>query len=277
MIEALSYLKDGHIRIVDAQGHDQSTDHNNPPMNYDPNITEKYLSNIERHEPITLARINDIIYIGIDSFSTRNEKHFDWLYSRKSLVEKKFIVDLRANSGGNDGVGRPLASYMLGSEGPIISAYIRYRTNEENPDELTDFIPRYVMPNHLSFRRKAIVLTGAKTYSAAELITMDLAAIPGTLLIGDITGGGSGCPQRYLVNGPNTGNKIEYNRKPDDFQAKFALDIPSWLGYRLDQRLIQNNGILPHILIKAQDSIVGNRDCVLEAAIEAHNKGYIAR
>ncbi|MGV8141500.1 MAG: S41 family peptidase [Candidatus Woesearchaeota archaeon] len=275
--EALSYLRDGHIRIVDGQGNSLSTYDNRFPKNYDSTITDTYLSDIQKNGPITLGKIDNIIYIGINSFSRDHKKHFDRLFERQLPFEKKFIIDLRANGGGSDTNGRFLASLMLGAEGPMISSYLRFRTNEENPNELTEFRPRYVMPEPRSFRRQAIVLTGANTYSAAELITMDLAAIPGTILIGDTTGGGSGCPQRYLVDGPQKGTKIEYDKKPNDFQAKFALDIPSWLGYRLDQILVQNNGINPHILIKPQDSIIGNRDCVLEKAIDVHTKGYIAR
>ncbi len=276
-IGALSHLQDGHIRVVDGQGNSQSAYQNRAPKNYDSDITERYLSDIQKSGPITLAKLEDVVYIGIDSFGSHNKIHFDWLYQRESPSEKKFIVDLRANGGGNDNLGQFLASFMLGAEGPFISSYFRFRTDENDPTKLTEFRPRYLMPELRSFRRQVVLLTGAHTYSAAELIAMDLAAIPGTVLIGDTTGGGSGCPQRYLVDGPKRGEKIDHNGKPNDFQAKFALDIPSWLGYRLDQVLVQNNGINPHLLIKPHDSIVGNRDCVLERAVEAHRDGYLAR
>jgi|APSaa5957512622_1039677.scaffolds.fasta_scaffold27260_1 C-terminal processing protease CtpA/Prc len=276
-VNALSHLQDGHIRVIDGLGKSHSSYKNMIPKNYDFDVTEGYFSDTQKKGPITLAKLDDVVYIGIHSFGNCCKEHFDWLYQRDPPSEKKFIVDLRANGGGNDSLGRYLTSFMLGAEGPFISSYLRFRTDEEDPTKLTEFRPRYVMPLVNSFRREVTVLTGARTYSSAELITMDLAAIPGTILIGDVTGGGSGCPQRYLVDGPRRGEKIDHEKKPYDFQAKFALDIPSWLSYRLDQVLVQNNGIPPHILIKPQDSIVSNRDCVLERAIQIHKEGYIAK
>ena len=275
-VEAFSCLDDGHVRVVDEQGN-QHSKYKDAPRNFDYGVAEKYLTEIQKSGPITISKLDDIMYLRINSFCNTTNKHFEWLYSQDISKHRKFIIDLRANGGGSEPLGIPLVSSMSGPEENIITSYTRRRTDENDPSKLSDFRPRYMLPNVSSFKRDVVVLTGAKTYSSAEGITMHLAAIPGTILIGDVTGGGSGNPQPYLVDGPNIGQKMPYDAKPKDLHANFAMTIPSWLSYRLDQVLLQNNGIRPHILIESKDSIVDNRDLVLERAIDFHRNGYIAR
>lgn len=276
-VNALSQFKDGHLRVINDKAGEKGTYRINLPINYHPDATKRYLSDVKNSGPITIAKIEDIIYIGIDSLAKENHDHFDWMYSQKPPPEKKFIVDLRKNGGGDESLGKNLVKFMLGAEGPFISSYYRFRTDENDPRKLTEFRPGYIYPETMSFRREVVVLTGASTYSSGENITLDLAAIPGTLLIGDVTGGGSGCPQRYVVDGRHAGTKMGVKQNPADFGARFALAIPSWLHYRLDQVLLEGNGINPHILIRPRDSIVNGRDMVLEKAIDALTNGYLAR
>lgn len=277
-VKALSEFRDCHLRVIDGTGNSKGVYGDKAPKNFQYELLRKYVSDFHGSGPISVGKIDDIFYVWINSFGKEFKPHFDKIYSQPPPdSQKKFVVDLRANSGGSDNLGLPLVRFIQGSFGPIISHYLRYRTDEQDPTKLTEFIPQYLNPE-ITFlpKRDAIVLIGNKTCSSAELTTMRLAAIPGTVLIGDTTHGGSGCPQRYLVDGPNKGRKIKYIEKPLKYNAKFALDIPSWIAYKIDQTLLMDqNGINPHILIPTKESIIDGRDMVLEKAIEVHQKGYI--
>jgi len=84
-----------------------------------------------------------------------------------------------------------------------------------------------------------------------------------------VTGGGSACQRRYLLDGPNPAViAIDFRKRPCELGARFAVHIPSWLMYDRNYNLIQDNGIKPDIVIPSDASIVDTRDLVLERAIE---------
>jgi C-terminal processing protease CtpA/Prc len=269
---SLSIMRDLHIRIVDENGKATTTYQNKKTKNYNPELLKKYFKNLSNWGVISVGARGDLVYVKIDSFADRYRTDFDKFYKEINVERfQKWIIDLRANGGGSDSLAKRLVSQLAGGSNSLTSSYTRVRIDEKNPKRLSEFIPRCVTPDEKYSKRNVIaVLTGRQTYSSAELVAMDLAAIPGTVLIGDSTGGGSGHPNRYLIDGHLAGKRIEKKEAPRKYGSHFALDIPSLLQYQLDQSLLQDRGITPNVFIPASKSIVCGRDKVLEKALEFH-------
>ncbi|MBU1103381.1 MAG: hypothetical protein KJ600_02385 [Nanoarchaeota archaeon] len=270
VLKSLFVMKDSHLRIIDKTGK-KYWSLPNKKTNYKRQLLGNYFKQLKKYGVITIAAKGDIFYLAIDSFANRYKSDFNELYNGLNFRKfQKWIIDLRANSGGDESLADRLISNLAGEGNCFISSYTRIRTNKKNPRKFSQFIPKYILPGGKYPKRNVMVLIGNNTYSSAELITLDLAAIPGTVLIGDTTGGGSGHPERYLTDGPSAGKKIEKKEAPSKYNARFALDIPSLLQYRLDKFLLQDNGITPHILIPSSKSVIGRKDIVLEKALELH-------
>jgi len=280
-IQALSLFDDIHIGIVNPDGFSEQVIRRDIKLNYERNpvkngeLVTKYIPNTKRRLPIYIGTIDDIFYLRIDSFDENLRKNFDILKEFYPFKNEKIIIDIRANSGGNEGLAMPIASHLSGYDEALIFSYIRFRTSENDPTKLTEFRPRYLIPDiHSDGRKKVIALIGKVTCSSAESFALELSSIPGTKLIGDTTSGDSGCPQRYMLDGEYAGKKVNYNTQPNELKANWALDLPSWLMYKRDKSLLQGNGIIPDIMIEPTKSIVNGNDKVLEAAIELHKGTY---
>lgn len=272
---ALSMFKDCHMRIASCGGYRESAYGAYVNKNYDHKISEGYLRNIQTKNPVVVGMIRDIPYLRIDSFSHNvlNQEVLDWLKieGQKLPHKDRVIIDIRANGGGSDGRSRQILYMFRGNEGPVLlSHYLRYRTSETNPDALTEFSPVYLDPNiPMVNSSKIALLIGQKVFSAAEGFAMNIEALPGSVLIGDTTGGGTGCPQGFLLDGPKMGEWIGNNMDLiQENSASLAVDIPSWLMYDKNKRLIEGRGIAPHVTIPYNESIVNGRDVVLEKALD---------
>ncbi len=272
--EVLCLFRDGHMKFENAQGERVKTYKGRSQQNFNRQVTLNYLDQFQTNGPITLGKlkgVEGIIYLGIDNFYIDNDLCFNWFNTLQKPSEQRVIVDIRANDGGSEGLEKQVVRDLLGKQGPFISRQMKGRTSETDPRALTDFIPGYITPAQESeeHRYKLSVLVGNRTFSAGELFALDLSVIPGSTLVGDVTGGGSGFPKRYLLEGPNTGiiaNNL--SKKPCELGSRFAVHIPSWLTYDRDFNLIQDNGIKPNIVIPSDASIVRDRDLVLEKAVE---------
>ena len=261
----LSLFKDGHLEVVDSQGFSHKTWNLNK-TNFDNETADYYLKNKKVFGPITVGDLENILYVRISSFSNRFKKNFEELYLLNPS-QNKYIIDLRPNTGGDETLAYPLINFLLGDSGKEIAYYLRRRTDECDASKLSDFEPIFIKSDFKHPRKSVTVLIGPKTFSSGELTAMRLKAIPESIVIGDISSGGSGCPACYLTDGKNMGKYVNPSDKPDDFGSKFAIKLPSWLCYKADKTLLQNKGITPDILIPSKDSIVNSKDLVLEKAI----------
>ena len=262
---SLSVIPDPHLRIISSDGRGRSAFNREQKSNYSRGRVIPYLEGITQSGPLIWGSIGDVFYLAAESASRSFEDDYKRFCEQPSPKHDAVIVDLRSNGGGSDTLTSAITSTLMGNGERTVSQYIRERTSKSDPLALSDFEPFHVEYNK-SLRRRVVVLVGAQTLSAGEDMALDMAAIPGTVVIGDRTGGGSGCPQRYLLDGPHAGLNIGQNRGLDD--ATFALDIPSWLKYRKDKVLLEGNGVIPDIVIPTDQTFVNGNDKVLERAIE---------
>nr|MDO8116819.1 S41 family peptidase [Candidatus Sigynarchaeota archaeon] len=237
-------------------------------LNFDNEVADSYLKCKKVIGPITVGDIRDITYIRIDSCREQYREYFKELYAL-NLTKNRYLIDLRPGAGGNSGLVDRLAEFLLGHGDGHVAYYTRKRMDENDPSILTDFEPVSIKSSFEHETKKVVVLFGPMTGSSGEITTMRLCSIPGSVSIGDISRGQSGNPAIYLIDGPDAGKMIDHGSRPRDHGSRFAIALPSWLCYKYNKELLQDNGIVPDILIPSRESIKNGRDLVLEAALDA--------
>lgn len=162
-----------------------------------------------------------------------------------------WILDLRLNAGGDETLARQFISNFIENE--FTYAWSRVRLDKSNPEQLSDFQPRKVMPFDArpKYKGKIVGLIGERTMSSAESFALMIRSIPGGVLVGDRSRGASGNPQVYELD--NLG--IQYF-------------LPSWVAYDAKKELFEDVGITPEIFLDPELSFDETSDFVLEKGIQ---------
>ena len=165
------------------------------------------------------------------------------------------VLDLRANGGGDELLGRAVAGRFLA--GPALYSRNRYRAAGGARDELGPLLERVVEPRGpWRHERPLAVLWGRRTLSSAESLALMLAQAPQATTFGDRTGGSSGNP-RLLEPG-----------------AGLTVRLPRWLDLSPDGEPIEGRGVAPDVLVETPPEGVLERDLVLDRALE-HLRGSV--
>ena len=162
-----------------------------------------------------------------------------------------WIVDLRANSGGNEANAAKFASRFV--EQPVTYGHVRYRVVGSVPYQFEPFLPKVLQPTTGPRYLKPVVgLIGQRCMSSAEWFTLMLRACPNVVLIGDRTRGASGSPETRTIPELN----LEYA-------------VSTWIAYDERQRPFEDRGLAPAIAVPPSQSIddATLKDYVLEQAL----------
>lgn len=199
---------------------------------------------------------------GFDDMATADQ----FLAAFPKIAEAKaLILDLRANGGGNDGVGfrilatladRPFATCAWSTRDykPAFRAWGRPTPVYDKGSEHVPADPA----RH--FAGSVIVLTGPATYSAAEDFTVAFDAMQRGLILGEPTGGSTGQPLFFDLPG---GGLAKVCTKRDTYP---------------DGRVFVGLGVQPSRLVRptVADLRMG-RDTVLEAALAELSRPVAAK
>ena len=147
------------------------------------------------------------------------------------------IIDLRHNGGGMETANLVL-SYLLKPGTPLNAVYDR-PSNRTTPSTTAAWVPG----RRFDERKPIFVLTGKRTFSAAEAVAYDLQANKRATIVGEVSGGGA--------------NPFEYRRIDDHF----ALSLPEARSINpVTGTNWQNVGVKPDVQVPA--------DRALETAFE---------
>lgn len=102
------------------------------------------------------------------------------------------IVDVRNNGGGMLTSAEALAASFCNQTTTV--GYIVHKTGKGHSDFSTPKSIRLRPAPGLRWQKPVAVLTNRRTYSAANSFAMYMRTLPGVVLVGDRTGGGSGMP-----------------------------------------------------------------------------------
>jgi len=257
-------LKDGHSDIVSSQwgncNYYGSVVNRNPSNFLEQRvITQKYaplLSQTMVNENMFYGFINqkNIGYIFIGSFGGNKS---DYSFIDDCIIKLKdtkgIIIDIRQNSGGNEGYARIIASRFTNL--PVTYRYRRNRNGSKYSD-LSDYIPMVLDPvGKIKYTKNVVLLTSKRTFSSAEDFTLKLRSIPNVLHIGETTFGG-------------VGTNPQYKNLPNGWKYRISMDI----DYD-NNKIPIKNGIVPQIQIRTnKEDLSKGIDKVLEEAIRIINQ-----
>ena len=199
-----------------------------------------------------------IAYIALDQFENDREvKAFEHALP-EILKAKGLVIDVRRNGGGSTDFGLAVLSYL--SREPIASPYgfVRaedpYTRAQGGPVVKWAPLPRngelYRAAREQVFTGPVAVLTGARTFSAAEDFTAAYRLMKRGIVVGEATGGSTGQPLRFDLPG---GGKARICIKRDVYP-----DGTAFVG----------KGIAPDIEVRQSVAALrAGRDLVVERAV----------
>jgi C-terminal processing protease CtpA/Prc len=171
------------------------------------------------------------------------EEGFDAVRDARAL-----IIDVRANSGGDERLAQQLAGRFL-SERQLYGKHM-YR----DPKTATGFTAaqeRWVEPNleQPRYEGKVAVLSGPAVMSSCESFLLMMKTVPGAVIVGAASQGSSGNPQ------------------PHDLENGVTVMLPSWKDMTAAGEELAGVGVRPDIEITARPADFKTADPVLEAAL----------
>ncbi len=260
----VQWLKDF---AVDPQGAESAIEYGNKRMApFKAVIDQRYMAGPVGYAgqgQIVWGRLKgDIGYIRLDSFSFFDDRS-GYKYQKaeleaamaKALRELKdakgFVIDMRFNLGGNDGLGLTLLSHFIDKEQ---RAYTKLARNGASFTPLQDINAE---PAKERFTGKVAVLIGNVTVSAGENFTMATLPYPHIFRVGETTAGAvSDVLMKPLPNGWQVGISNEIFRAADGHDVEVV-------------------GVKPDIAVPGHFSaqtLATKRDIVLETALSKLNQ-----
>lgn len=231
--DMLDELRDGHVNLVSMYGTsfywDWKLDY---PINFSDSIQRNYLGNDFKltngikYTAFTNSQGTDSIgYAYCGSFSGGLGINNLSLMLMALKDAKGLIIDIRNNGGGMVTTAERLASAFTDKK--IHCGYIQHKTGPGHND-FSEPEKIYLKPSKGAiWLRPVVVLTNRSVYSAANYFVMLMREIPHVIILGDVTGGGSGLPlNSTLPNGwsvrlsacpmlDKQGNHTEFGIAPD--------------------------------------------------------------
>jgi C-terminal processing protease CtpA/Prc len=178
------------------------------------------------------------------------ESTLDRIFSDQML--KALIVDVRLSFGGDDGLGRVIASRLTDRE--YLAYAIQARSDPVNAGKWTSVNQVFVHPSSRpSFRGPVVELIGPITMSAAETFTQALMGrTPRVTMVGENTQGLFCDPlDRHLPNG-------------------WSYSLPNAVYRTTDERAFDVLGIPPDITARvfADDDVAARKDPAMAVALK---------
>jgi len=205
---------------------------------------------ISENKVVLSGKYGDVGYIYIETWDNKNKNEIrtaiDRLKEFKSL--KNIIVDVRANSGGDESLASEFASCFIKEPMPyeLVKSF-----NKETAKFETEHI-KYIYPDNSGFNYdgNVYVLSGPRVFSSNEAFILMMKQAKNAKVIGMKSYGSTGNPKPYKLS------------------DQITLYLPSWQAYTLDKKLIEGNGVEPDIeIINSQADFIG-KDALFNEVIK---------
>ncbi|HIY48904.1 MAG TPA: S41 family peptidase [Candidatus Barnesiella excrementavium] len=238
--DMLMELKDGHVNLVSA--HDTSRYWDwlyGSPENYQERLIDEYYLNFDyRYTSGIKYKIlpQNVGYMYYGSFSnTIGEGNLDQILAYLS-TSTGLIIDVRSNGGGSLSNVETLVSRFINQE--TLVGYISHKTGPGHQDFSELYPIKYSPSNRIRYQKPVVILANRGTYSAANNFVSVMKELPQVVVMGDITGGGSGLP--FSSELPN-GWSIRFSASPiyDASRQHTEFGVAPTEGYKMDMDLEQ--------------------------------------
>ena len=256
--DMLMELKDGHVNLVSAHDTSRYWDWlNNSPENYQERLIDEYYLNFDyRYTSGIKYKIlpQNVGYMYYGSFSsTIGEGNLDQILAYLS-TSTGLIIDVRSNGGGSLSNVETLVSRFINQE--TLVGYISHKTGPGHQDFSELYPIKYSPSNRIRYQKPVVVLANRGTYSAANNFVSVMKELPQVVVMGDITGGGSGLP--FSSELPN-GWSIRFSASPiyDAEGQHTEFGVAPTDGFKIDMDLEQASKGVDTILERAIAYIAG--------------------
>ena len=252
--KCMSEAKDSHIwfKVGDKT---IGTFQHSARTNFNPRVLPKLIPSLSQHGKTVLVGTTreNFRYVAIATWDHRDDASMAKAVEavREATKNKQpLILDVRANSGGDEMQARKVASYFVSKPTP----YASHSTRSGGKDSAVQ--QRAVTPDTegLLHPGPCIVLMGPTNMSSCESFLMMMRAA-GARLIGEKSTGTSGNP------------------KPHELGNGVTLFLPSWRDMDLEGKVIEGKGIEPDVVVKTKTEDFALSDPVfLEACKQLSQK-----
>jgi len=199
-------------------------------------------------------------YIRVDTFSgDYNLMAHLWDYYMKQLIDNKvpgLIIDIRNNGGGSGQLALDFAGYFFNKEIPLFESYYY---NDRTQKFENSGLPSDITPGTTEYKGPIDVLVSPNCVSACEGFAYALKYDGRSTIVG---------------NYPTAGGFGEVGRGQYKLPEDITLQFPTGKSETADGKVvIEGVGVTPDISVPVtKESVLGNSDTVLEAAVQSLEK-----
>jgi hypothetical protein len=221
-----------------------------PNANYA--LLPKLVPNLKKHgRAVASGRWDDGIgYLAVASWERAKLDDGKSVFDALDAVAdtKALIIDVRANSGGDERLAQDLAGCFIAERALYAKHVFR---DPRGPAPFTAPHERWLVPNpnRPRYTGQVAVLSGPAVMSSCEGFLKMIKQVPGAVIVGAPSQGSSGNP------------------KPHDLRNGVTVFLPSWKDMLPDGSEIEGVGIRPDVEVKAAPADFAAADPVLEAAL----------
>lgn len=203
MCNMLAELKDGHVNISSPFDFGRNWSFQEDyPENYNDSIAKLYLgTDYQITSGLKYKILDDNIgYVRCESFEDGIGDGNVSVMLNSLATCSGLIIDIRSNGGGKMDKAHTLASHFTNEK--LLIGYVSHKTGKRH-DDLSAPKAEYLEPasDGVRWQKPVAVLTNRSVFSAANEFVKCMKQCPQTIIMGDLTGGGSGMP--FISELPN--------------------------------------------------------------------------
>jgi len=255
---AVEPLRDAHVWFEDPVGAFHPTYTATAFVNWDQTVWLAYMTGTPYSQvrpSLATTEVGGVPYLSVGAWNDAQisiadlDAALERFRGRTSL-----IIDVRPNSGGDDGLALALAERFTTTS--VTGEYLQTRTGPRHGN-LSPEQPRTIAARgSWQFTGRVYVLAGRRSASSTETFVAFMQEIPGVTVVGDTTAGESGNPA------------------PVELTGGWKIWMPRWLVRTAQHRIVEWQGIPPGIVVPATAAdFAAGRDPVLDYAVAALRSG----